>query len=205
MTRTIYCCITALALSAPALAQEKPAAPGAAPAAPTGAPPEMTKMGPMSRPVTKPDKKGVDALFKAMEDGWKKGDINVLADMVDFPVIMLTDDSTGTAKSVNMTREQWVEVMRPMLTNMPKDAKMTHKHDVTFLSDTLAVAIEDNGLTMGKTKGKWKSMSVLTQKDGKWKFKEMAEAGWGDMPMPGKPPAGGPSKTPTTTPPVKAM
>ena len=40
-------------------------------------------------------------------------------------------------------------------------------------------------MNMGKVKGKWKGFSVVTLKDGKWKFAEMAEAGWGDM----KPPA----------------
>ena len=31
-------------------------------------------------------------------------------------------------------------------------------------------------------KGKWNAMAVVTVVDGKWKFKQMAEAGWGDMP-----------------------
>ena len=44
-------------------------------------------------------------------------------------------------------------------------------------------------MSMGKVKGKWKSMSVLTLKDGKWKFKEMSEAGWGDMKPPAAPSA----------------
>ena len=45
--------------------------------------PDMTKMGPMSRKVTKEDKKGVDELYKAIEDGMKKGDVNAMADLVD--------------------------------------------------------------------------------------------------------------------------
>jgi hypothetical protein len=194
LTRTV-CCAAVLALGATALAEDKAAAPAGAP--------DMTKMGPLSRPVTKPDKKGVDALFKTMMEACKSGDVDAAAENVDFPVIMLTDDSSGTAKSFNASREQWVAIMRPMLTNMPKDLKTTHKHDVTFLSDTLAVAIEDNGMSSGAVKGKWKSMSVVTLKDGKWKFKQMAEAGWGDMPPPGKSSASGPSKTPTDTLPTR--
>jgi hypothetical protein len=184
-----------LALSATALAEDK--------AAPSAGAPDMSKMGPLSRPVTKPDKKGVDLLFKTMMEACKSGDVDAAAENVDFPVIMLSDDSSGAAKSFPATREQWLAIMRPMMTNMPKDMKMTHKHDVTFLSDTLAVAIEENGISTGATKGKWKSMSVLTLKDGKWKFKEMAEAGWGDMPAPGKASASGPSKTPTNTLPAR--
>src|SRR4051812_10170138 len=104
MTKTI-CLMVALALGGPAFAADKApaaAAPGTAPApgapaaAPAGAPsgmPDMTKMGPMSRPVTKPDKKGVDDTYKAFEEAMKKGDVNAAADLIDFPVIMMSDDS----------------------------------------------------------------------------------------------------------------
>jgi hypothetical protein len=181
-------CLAVLLVGTVAQAQDK-AAPPSAPAA--GAP-DMTKMGPMSRPVTKEDKKGVDEAFKAMQAAFKAGDVNAAADLVDFPVIMLSDDSKGNAVSMNVNREQWVALMKPMADGMPKDMKMSHKHATTFLSDTLAVAIADEGMQLGKVKGKWKSMSVLTQKDGKWKFKQMAEAGWGDMP----PPAAAAANTP---------
>jgi hypothetical protein len=67
--------------------------------------------------------------------------------------------------------------------------KMTSKQTPTFLSDTLAVVAEQISMTMGKVKGSWKSFSVLNQKDGKWKVKQMAEAGWGDMVPPGGAPA----------------
>jgi uncharacterized protein (TIGR02246 family) len=193
--------VLGLVASAPARAQQAPAAPAAPSGAPSGAP-DMTKMGPLSRPVTKEDKKGIDALYTAMEEAWKKGDVEAVADNVDFPVIMLSDTSAGVAKSFNATREQFIALMKPMAAGMPKDAKMSHKHTPYFLSDTLAVAIEENGLTMGKTKGKWKGMSVLTLKDGRWKVKEMAEAGWGDMNPPSM--AATPSKTPTNTvPPIR--
>jgi hypothetical protein len=188
----VFSYVGILALAAPALADDKPAG------APEGAP-DMTKMGPLSRPVTKPDKKGVDQLYKAMEEAWKKKDVEALAANVDFPVIMLSDDSKGETKFFTATREQWIGLMRPMV-NMPHDKmKMSHKHQVHFLSDTLAAAIEENGLTMGKTKGKWKAVSLLTLKDGKWKFKEMAEAGWGDMKPPETAAAGDRARTPATT------
>jgi uncharacterized protein (TIGR02246 family) len=161
-----------LALSTPAFAQDP---------APAGAPADMSKAGPWTRQVKNQDKKGVDQLFKSMEEAWKKGDVEAVADLVDFPVIMVTDDSKGEEKHLLATREQWVSMMKSM-TNMPKDQmpKMSHKHQVTFLSETLAVAIEDTSVS-GKMKAKWKSMSVLTQRDGKWKVKEMAQAGWGDV------------------------
>jgi hypothetical protein len=181
MKTTTLCSLIVLGLSAVAVADDKPAAP-AAPAA--AGMPDMTKVGPMSRKVTKEDKKGVDTLYKAAEEAMKKGDLNGMADLVDFPVIMLSDDSKGEVKHFAATREQWTGMMAQFFSNMPKDMKMKTKHTAHFLSDDLAVAIEENSMTMGKIKGNWKAMSVLTLRDGKWKFKEMAEAGWGDMKPP---------------------
>jgi hypothetical protein len=179
MTRTIICSLSMLAVAGVARAAEPASAP------PAGAP-DMTKVGPMSRPVTKEkeDKKGVDELYKAMEDAWKKGDVNALAENVDFPVIMLSDDATGKAVHFEASREQWVDMMKGFVANMPKDAKMTSKHTASFLSDDLGVVVEEMSMAMGKVKGKWKAFSVVTNKDGKWKVKEMSEAGWGDMKPP---------------------
>jgi len=180
MTKTTICSLIILGLSTVAVADDKK--PAAAP--PAAGAPDMTKMGPLSRKVTKEDKKGVDELFKAVEDSMKKQDVNAFADLIDYPVIMLSDDSKGEAKSFPASREQLIEMFKPMMSMpMPKDFK--HKHTAHFLSDDLAVVIEENSGTMGKEKGKWKSMSVITLRDGKWKFKELAEAGWGDMKAPG--------------------
>jgi hypothetical protein len=176
MTRTIISSLIVLGLSAVAVAQDKAAPPAAAAGAP-----DMTKVGPLSRKVTKEDKKGVADLYKAVEDSMKKGDINAFADLADFPVLMLSDDSKGQVQHFAATREQFIELMKPMMTHSPAEMKnMKHKHTAHFLSDDLAVTIEEATLT-GKVKGTWKSMAVLTLKDGKWKFKELAEEGCGDM------------------------
>jgi hypothetical protein len=145
----------------------------------------------MSRPVTKEKeaKKGIDELCKSMDEAWKKGDIMTIADGIDFPVIMMSDDSKGAAQHFEATREQFIAMMKPMVEGMPKDAKVTAKHTATLLSDTLGVVIEDTSMTMGKVKGKWKGFSVVNYKDGKWKIKQMSEAGWGDMKPPGAPSA----------------
>jgi hypothetical protein len=178
--KTTLCSLIVLGLSATALAQDKGNAPAGA-----GAGVDMSKMGPLSRKVTKEDKKGVDELYKTTEDAWMKGDVNALADSCDFPVIMLSDDSKGEVKHYTVTREQWVGMMSQFVQGMPKDVKMKNSHKAAFLSDDLAAVIEEHSMS-GKMKGSWKAFSVVTLRDGKWKFKQMAEAGWGDM----KPPAG---------------
>jgi uncharacterized protein (TIGR02246 family) len=173
-----------LTVASGARAQDKAAAPPGAP--------DMSKMGPWSKPVTKEkeDKKGVDELYKAMEAAWMKGDVDALVELVDFPVIMLSDDSAGNVQHFPASREQWTNMMKGFATTMPKNIKMTHKHTAHFLSDDLAVVIEETSIASGPMKGKWKGFSVVTNKDGKWKVKEMAEAGWGDM----KPPSAASAK-----------
>ena len=179
MTKTTICSLIILGLSTVAVADDKK--PAAAP--PAAGAPDMTKMGPLSRKVTKEDKKGVDDLYKAVEETMKKQDVNAFADLVDFPVIMLSDDSKGQVQWFSASREQFINIFKGIMT-APPPKDMKHKHTAHFLSDDLAVAIEEMSGTMGTAKGKWKAMSVLTLRDGKWKFKEMAEAGWGDMKPP---------------------
>src|SRR5829696_4600227 len=102
MTRTIISSLIMLGFSAVAVADDKPAAPPAG----TAAGPDWSKVGPMSRKVTKEDKKGIDELYKAAEDSMKKGDVTAFADLVDFPAIMLSDDSKGQVQHFQATREQ---------------------------------------------------------------------------------------------------
>src|SRR5882757_7145960 len=96
------CCVALLASSAGARAEDKAAAPAGAM--------DMSKMGPMSRPVTKEkeDKKGVDDLYKTMMDAWKKGDVVTVAENLDFPVIMLSDDSSGASQHFEASRDVWL-------------------------------------------------------------------------------------------------
>ena len=182
MTRTIISTLIVLGLSAVAVADDKPAAPPAGAAGGI----DWSKVGPMSRPVTKEDKKGVEQLCKNMEEAWKTGNMDALLASIDFPVIMLSDDSKGAVQHFSATREQFAEIMKPMMAGMPKDMKMKHKRDFHFLSDTLALVVENTQMSMGKMKGKFKAFSVINKKeDGTWKVKQMAEAGWGDMKAPG--------------------
>jgi hypothetical protein len=131
--------------------------------------------------VTKEDKKGVDALYKAMDEAWKSGNVEAVAANIDFPVTMATDSSTGATMADSWTKEKWVQMMKPAVENMPKDMKMKNTHKTTFISDNMAMAIEEHTMTMGKQKQSWKSASMLVKKGDKWMVKMMAEGGWGDM------------------------
>jgi hypothetical protein len=166
------CCL--LAINATALAADKDDKAMGKPAA------DARMAGPMSRKVTKEDKKGIDAMYKSIEESMKKGDVNGFADNVDFPVMMVTDNQAGQFMSTSVDREGFVKMMGESMSHMPKDMKMGGKHSARFLSDSLAAVDEDQTASMGKMKGAWKSESLVVLKDGKWKMKMMAEAGWGD-------------------------
>ena len=178
--KLVFACLVA-ALAAPAFAEDapKPAATSGAPAAA----PDMQHMGPATRipKNEKADKKELDAYFKASKEASEKGDVQAMADLVDFPVLMMTDDAKGVFSSKEASREDWINMMKPFMDpKAMKDAKMTMTGQCFILSDDLASCEGANAMMVGKNKVKWNSQMLLTRKDGKWKAKTMVEAGWGD-------------------------
>jgi hypothetical protein len=147
---------------------------------------DMSKMGPGSRRPTNEagTKKEIAGFFKETDELEKKGDFDGMLARVDFPVFMLTDDSKGVPRAEAWSQEQYVAMMKPMMEHMPKDVKVTHKPTVTVLSDSLVNVTDDFTMTMGKQKMSGRNMGVLVKRDGKWRWKMMGEAGWGDMPSP---------------------
>ena len=99
----------------------------------------------------KQDRAEIAKLFKAMEAAAKKGDIEAAASLIDFPVLMLTDDSKGEAHGAAWTREQWVKEMEPFYKPMP-DMKVKEKPTVFLLTDSLATVTNVATITMGNKK-----------------------------------------------------
>ncbi len=80
MRRTLVACVAGSIVAGWAFAQE---------AKPAGAP-DMRNMGPMARLPKKAqqDQMELKTFFKQWDAVGKKGDVNAMADMIDFPVIM---------------------------------------------------------------------------------------------------------------------
>jgi hypothetical protein len=165
--------LAALASLAPASADDKQP--------PQGDP--MASWKPPKVTAEQKDRKEIHALFMKMEEAGKKGDLEAAAALVDFPVLMVTDDSKGEAMGATWTREQWMEVMRPSYKPMPH-MKTTHKQEVFIVTDSLATANDRWTMTMGKKATSGRNSTLLVRKGGEWKIKAMIEGGWGDMPMP---------------------
>jgi uncharacterized protein (TIGR02246 family) len=153
-------------------------------AAEKGAPPSDDPMAgwkPAKVKNESKDKQEIQALMKAMDGAGKKGDLDAAAALVDFPVLMITDDSKGQAMGQAWDREQWTEVMKPFYEKPMADMKVAHKPTIFLLSDSLASVDDVLTMTMGgKTTTSRNSMLVI-RRDGKWLVKAVAEGGWGDM------------------------
>ncbi len=108
------------------------------------------------------DRREIQAVFKAMENAGKKGDLEAAAALVDFPVLMATDNAKGDGMGETWKHEG-------------------HAQDNIFLlSDSLASADDQCTTTMGGKTIPSRSHTLLVRKDGKWLVKTMAESGWGD-------------------------
>ncbi len=126
------------------------------------------------------DRREIQAVFKAMENAGKKGDLEAAAALVDFPVLMATDNAKGDGMGETWTREKWMEVMAPFYKKPMSNMKATHKTNIFLLSDSLASADDQCTTTMGGKTIPSRSHTLLVRKDGKWLVKTMAESGWGD-------------------------
>lgn len=164
-------------LARPAVAEEKPA------------PPADPMAGWAPRKVSREaqDRKEIAALVRALDEAGKKGDLDAATALVDFPVLMVTDDSKGQASAAAWSKEQWRQVMEPFY-RKPMEGKMTHRPTIFLASDSLATLNDVVTMTMGKKSITSRNTSILVRKDGKWLVKVMMEGGWGDM-MASPPPA----------------
>jgi hypothetical protein len=170
MTR-IPLAVTLFVLAAPALGQgTDSASPGADPMA-GWKPPKVMK--------EQADKKEIMAFFRKMEDAGKKGDLEAAAALIDFPVLMATDDSKGEAQTGSWTKEKWTQVMAPFYKPMP-EMKVTHKPTIFLITDSLASVDDVSTMTMGKKNITTRSNMLLVRVGGDWRVKSMVEGGWGD-------------------------
>ncbi|HEX9307180.1 MAG TPA: hypothetical protein VF894_06795 [Anaeromyxobacter sp.] len=127
------------------------------------------------------DKQEIQTLLHGMDAASRTGDLDAAVALVDFPVMMMTDDSKGEAKGEPWSREQWTQVMKPFYDKPMKDVKITHKPTIFLLSDSLASVDDVSTMTMGGKTITTRSSTFLVRRDGKWRVKAMAEGGWGDM------------------------
>jgi hypothetical protein len=127
------------------------------------------------------DRKEIMALMNAMEAAGMKGNLEAAAELVDFPVLMVTDDKNGEVTSESWDRERWTQVMAPFYEKPMTGMKVTHKPTIFLLTDSLATVTDQTTMQMGKQKVTSRNAMHLVRTGGKWKVKSMVEGGWGDV------------------------
>ena len=134
------------------------------------------------------DRKEIQGGFQRMEAAGKKGDLEGAAAIIDFPVLMVTDDKKGEAAGETWSREQWVKVMTPFYAK-PMEGTLKHKPAIFLVTDSLATANVEWTMKAGGKTTTGRNALLLIRRGGEWKVKAMVEGGWGDLPMPGEAPA----------------
>ena len=136
----------------------------------------------------KVDRQEILALCKSLQAAETKGDLEAAAALVDFPVLMVTDDAKGEATSGAWDREKWLKVMAPFYEKPKPGMHVTHSPTIFTVTDSLATVGDQWTMTMGGEAGATgvkkvtaRSSMLVIRKGGHWRVKSMVEGGWGDV------------------------
>jgi hypothetical protein len=177
--KRIALAVTLVAFAAPGFAADEQAA------APGGDP--MAGWVPRKVAREKADVQEILALCKSMQAAERKGDLEAAVALVDFPVLMVTDDAKGEAVASAWDREKWLKVMAPFYKNPQPGMHVTHRPIIFTVTDSLATVGDQWTMTMGGQGGATglkkataRSSMIVIRKGGQWRVKSMMEGGWGD-------------------------
>lgn len=167
-------CALALAGSSCAAAQRGTAA-GAGPSGAADAPGWAPRV-PLRE---EEDRVEIRALLAALERADERGDATAAAALMDFPVLMASDDRRGERVAETWGRERWLDAMAPLYTPIPGVA-VAHHPTVFLVSDSLALAVDDEVITLGGRQLPGRAALLLVRTGGAWRIKAMVEGGWGE-------------------------
>jgi len=110
---------------------------------------DWSKAGPWTRKPADEQKvkDDINAFLKQNEQLHKARNLNAMLGNIDFPIFMATDNSKGEVKAKEYNRDEYSSMMKPMVDKSPADLKVTHKPNITVLSDSLAQVNDDQTIT----------------------------------------------------------
>lgn len=128
----------------------------------------------------------VDAVLEAAHANYVSGRIESVAETIDFPVFMVTDDSNANAMATTWDREQYLHHHAAVVQEFSPDAvealkKLKRRRQYTFLSHAIVAVIQDEEAQLEGRTTKWKSFVLLAKNNGTWRVKVQAVGGWGDQ------------------------
>ncbi len=149
---------------------------------------QSDQMGWKARQVTREDKRGIDAYYRAADDSMKSNNWEAIASQIDFPVLMVTDDARGEGSGSMWNREQWLRTMKQASAGMPQNAKLSARRKPFFITNDLVIVEIENRMQVGNQKMNYRSADLLIRRNGQWRTKASIEGGWGEaMPSAGAP------------------
>lgn len=128
------------------------------------------------------DAKSLMDWFAKYQSHVLKNELDEMAAMAIFPLVVVTDDSSGNCVSQDWDVATFKQAMD--LTSQGVDlATITIENDRNpiFLGENLAVVITDAVTTIAGQSKQSRYADIMVKQDGVWKYKSMIQSGWGDM------------------------
>jgi hypothetical protein len=136
--------------------------------------------GPLSRTVTQEDRQGIETLFVAAADAWRKEDMHALMSLYDVPIYAGTDNADGAYQAAECGTEQLRAILTATMQAERKDVSRTERRTPYFLSDSMAMVLVETAVTrQGDALGSYTSAVLVIRKGALWRFKGGVEAGHG--------------------------
>ena len=136
--------------------------------------------GPLSRRVTHEDRQGIEALFNALTEAWRKEDMPAVMNLYDLPIYSGTDNAAGDYQGAQCGGEQLLAILTALIQRERKDESRTQRRTPHFLSDSIAMVLVETSVTRnGDALGSYTSAILVIKKGGVWRFKSGVQAGHG--------------------------
>lgn len=133
----------------------------------------------------KPSEKDIKHLldwFETYQNHILANDLDAMADMAIFPLVVMTNDSEGNAVTQEWDRETFKQALDLAAQGVdPATITITNERQPFFLNENLAIVITDAKTTIAGETQPSRYADIMFKKDGEWKYKSMIQSGWGDM------------------------
>jgi hypothetical protein len=143
----------------------------------------MSEQSPYTSTAFTPTEQQVNDLlawFAEYDAHAAKGDVEAMANMAHFPLVVMTNDSAGECVAQQWDRATFVAAMG-MATGDGSAPSLDNHREPVFLGADLAVVVTNTTMTVDGGVQHMRYVDVMAKTGGQWRFKSMVQAGWGDM------------------------
>ncbi|GAA3385672.1 DUF4440 domain-containing protein [Cryptosporangium minutisporangium] len=145
----------------------------------------MTEQNPLTTTPFVPTDQETDALlawFDRYDAHVRRNDVQAMADMALFPLVVMTNDSAGECVVREWDRSTFVQTMDMSADGSdPSSITIDNRRQPVFLNADIAVVITNSVVTAGGESHHMRYVDVMAKKAGEWRFTSMVQAGWGDV------------------------